>query len=65
MSETAASIGDMVSEKKPILRVDRYSVNDMLTSYTFDIGVRLEDDDLNELTHQVAEFLETKGKAFT
>jgi hypothetical protein len=45
--------------------VDRYQLNDTLTAYTFEIGVRLEDEDLNELTHTVADFLETKGQEFS
>lgn len=65
MSETAASIGDMVSENKPKVPVDRFALNDMLTAYTFEIGARLEDDDLNELTHQVADFIEQKAGEFT
>ena len=69
MSETAASIHDVIqatydAEVKKTATVDRYEVNDMLTSFSFQVGIRLEDDDLNDLTHQVAEFLETRGKEF-
>lgn len=38
--------------------VDRYRVNDALSALAAEVGVTLDDDTLNELTHQVADVLD-------
>lgn len=45
--------------KNPELNVDdRITVNDTLTALLPTLGASLADDDLNELTHRVADFIE-------
>ena len=39
-------------------RADRFAVNDALTNLSYDFGVELDDDTLNELTHHVADVLD-------
>lgn len=41
------------------MSVDRYRVNDALGALANEFGIELDDDTLNELTHHVADVLET------
>lgn len=42
--------------------MDRYRVNDVLTALAAEMGVELDDDTLNDLTHHVADALEPDAR---